>query len=158
LFLEEFYAMNMDGVRLMIISACETGGGELVNDEGVISLSRACMYAGCSSTVNSLWKADDKATSAILKEFHLYLQKGYSKSKALQQAKLDYIHTNTLHKSPDYWSHLVLIGDTAPVVKQRHSYKWGIFIFLCFSTIFFAVIKGIEKSKKKSTSSTDRGF
>ncbi|HTQ64099.1 MAG TPA: CHAT domain-containing tetratricopeptide repeat protein [Puia sp.] len=158
LFLEELYGMNMDGVRLMIISACETGGGELVNGEGVISLSRACMYAGCSSTVNSLWKADDKATSAILKQFHIYLQKGYSKSKALRLAKLDYIHANTLHKSPDYWSHLVLIGNTDPVVKQRQFYKLGIIIFLSLGALFFVTIRGKQKTKKKSTFSTDKGF
>ncbi len=75
LFLDELYNLNMSGTRLVIISACETGQGELVNNEGVISLARAFAYAGCGSTICSLWKADDQATSAILSRFHVYLQK-----------------------------------------------------------------------------------
>jgi CHAT domain-containing protein len=115
LYLEELYGLNMENTKLMIISACETGQGEFVSNEGVISIARAFTYAGCSSVVNSLWKADDKATAEILKQFHYYLKKGLSKSRALQQAKLDYIHGNSLRRSPEYWSHLILIGNTAPV-------------------------------------------
>jgi CHAT domain-containing protein len=115
LYLEELYGLNMENTKLMIISACESGQGELVSNEGVISIARAFAYAGCSSVVNSLWKADDKSTAEILKQFHYYLKKGYSKSRALQQAKLDYIHGNSLRRSPEYWSHLVLIGNIDPV-------------------------------------------
>jgi CHAT domain-containing protein len=114
----------MDATRLIIVSACETGNGQLVNSEGVLSLTRGFAYAGCPSIVNSLWKADDAATSAILQRFHIYLQKGYTKSKALRQAKLDYLHSNALYKSPGYWAHLVLIGDTSPVVQSRSVYWW----------------------------------
>jgi len=128
LFLEELYGLNMDSTKLVIISACETGNGELVNNEGVISLSRAFVYAGCPSTINSMWKADDKATSVILKQFHIYLGEGYSKSKALQQAKLDYIKSNALHKSPTYWAHLVLMGNREPVYSKKQHYAWVAFI------------------------------
>jgi Uncharacterized protein conserved in bacteria len=90
LYLDELYGLNMDSTDLVIMSACETGAGQLLGSEGVISLSRGFTYAGCLSIVNSLWKADDQATADILKRFHAYLQEGYSKSKALQMAKLDY--------------------------------------------------------------------
>ncbi|MBS1600678.1 MAG: CHAT domain-containing protein [Bacteroidetes bacterium] len=157
LFLEELYGLNMDKTKLVIISACETGEGELVNNEGVISLARAFIYAGCSSTVNSLWKADDKSTASILKQFHIYLEKGYSKSKALQQAKLDYIHSNTVYKSPAYWSHLILIGDNDPVCQKKSFGNIALLATLSFCSVFLLIIKRKQKKKKKSTLSTDAG-
>ena len=128
LYLQELYGLNMNATKLVIISACETGQGELVSNEGVISLARAFAYAGCASTVNSLWKADDKATSYILRQFHVYLQKGYTKSRALQRAKLDYLQSDALNKSPAYWAHLILIGNTAPVYSGGITYLWGILL------------------------------
>ena len=122
LYLEELYGLNMENTKLMIISACETGQGELVSNEGVMSIARAFTYAGCSSVLNSLWKADDLATAEILKQFHIYLRKGISKSKALQLAKLDYIHGNALHKTPEYWSHLVLIGNTDAISAKGRTW------------------------------------
>jgi CHAT domain-containing protein len=165
LFLEELYGLDMSKTRLVIISACETGQGELVSNEGVISLARAFTYAGCGSTINSLWKADDKATSFILRQFHVYLQKGFTKSKALQRAKLDYLKSDAINKSPAYWSHLILIGDTGPVYPSSFPYKWAVLVGIFFCLIIFGVIKGMrtirigqQKKKKKSTSFTDPGF
>jgi CHAT domain-containing protein len=149
LYLEELYSLNMDATQLIIISACETGNGQLVNSEGVLSLTRGFAYAGCASVVNSLWKADDEATSAILQQFHVYLQKGYTKSKALRLAKLDYLHSNALHKTPDYWAHLILIGNTEPVVKKFSSYAiWIPAISVMLTTLF---ILWRVRRRKKST-------
>jgi len=157
LFLEEVYNLNLDATQLVIISACETGKGEIVNNEGVISLARAFAYAGCLSTINSLWKADDKATSAILRQFHVYLQKGYTKSKALQKAKIDYIKSDALNKSPNYWAHLILIGNTEPVYNKTWDKKW-ILLTTSLLGIFLVLIIGSKKLKKKSTLFKDRGL
>lgn len=151
LYLEELYSLNMDATQLIIISACETGNGQLVNSEGVLSLTRGFAYAGCASMVNSLWKADDEATSAILRQFHVYLQKGYTKSKALRLAKLDYLHSNALHKTPDYWAHLILIGNTEPVVKKFSSYVIWIPAVSVLLTTLFIVWKARRGRRKKST-------
>ena len=125
LFLPELYGLNMDSTDLVILSACESGKGEIVDNEGMISLSRGFMYAGCASTVNSLWKADDKSTAEILHKFHVYLENGYTKSAALRQAKLDYMHSNSLYITPDYWAHLILIGNTDAVVEKKTTNKEG---------------------------------
>ncbi|WP_158085418.1 CHAT domain-containing tetratricopeptide repeat protein [Niastella vici] len=149
LYLEELYALNMEATQLIIISACETGNGQLVNSEGVLSITRGFAYAGCASMVNSLWKADDAATATILHQFHQYLQKGYTKSKALRQAKLDYLHGNALHKTPGYWAHLILTGDTQPLIKARMGYRW-----LLVTGVGVAVLLGVYillKRRKKST-------
>jgi CHAT domain-containing protein len=149
LYLEELYSLNMDATRLIIISACETGNGQLASSEGVLSLTRGFAYAGCASIVNSLWKADDEATAAILHQFHQYLQKGYTKSKALQQAKLDYIHSNALHKTPDYWAHLILIGNTQPVITS-HSSHWLWLLVVSAVAAGVIIMAGIKKGKKST--------
>jgi CHAT domain-containing protein len=146
LYLEELYGLDMHATKLVVISACETGQGEVVSNEGVISLARAFAYAGCASSLSSLWKADDEATSFILQRFYVYLQKGYSKSKALRQAKLDYLESGTVHKSPGYWAHLVLIGDTAPLYHEKNALLWGILtgalcVLLCVFLFKFFVLR-----------------
>lgn len=124
LYLEELYGQDLSGTKLVIISACETGQGELAAKEGVISLSRAFAYAGVGSTIYSLWKADDKATSFILQRFYAHLKEGVSKAKALRQAKLDYLSGDALNKSPGFWAHLVLMGDSGAVYRQGFSWLW----------------------------------
>jgi CHAT domain-containing protein len=149
LYLEELYGLQMDGTRLLIISACETGHGQLVTSEGVLSLTRGFAYAGCQSIVNSLWKADDDATAAILHQFHVYLQKGYTKSRALRQAKLDYLHSDALNKTPEYWAHLILTGDTGPLVKARMANRWLLVMSGVVAVLLFGIY--LTKRRKKST-------
>jgi CHAT domain-containing protein/tetratricopeptide (TPR) repeat protein len=139
LYLPELYGLNMDSTELVILSACESGKGETVDNEGIISLSRGFMYAGCASTVNSLWKADDESTAFILARFHVYLEQGLSKSVALQKAKLDYIHSNAVYITPNYWAHLILIGNTEPVMRKGGQKKW---ILLCGGILVLFVIGG----------------
>lgn len=150
LFLEELYGLDMSATQLVIISACETGQGELAGKEGVISLARAFAYAGCASTINSLWKADDKATSFILRRFYEYLKKGHNKARALQEAKLDYLNSDALNKSPAYWAHLVLVGDTSPVYTKGFSWYWVI-APLTLGMIFLIIVMRRKRKKKKST-------
>jgi len=121
LYEREIYNLDLKAVKLVILSACETGDGRVVNGEGIISLSRAFSYAGCKSVITSLWKADDLSTAFIMKRIHYYLQKGYAKDAALRAAKLDYIensHIDEQYKTPAYWAHLVLVGDTMPLASS----------------------------------------
>lgn len=117
LFQPEIYTLDLHAARLVILSACETGHGQFVHGEGMMSLARAFSYAGCKSVITSLWKADDAATAYITRRLHRYLQKGEPKDIALQKAKQDYLEDSSIPdrlKVPAYWSHLVMIGDTAP--------------------------------------------
>jgi CHAT domain-containing protein len=144
LFLEELYGLDLNKTRLVVISACETGQGELVSNEGVISLARAFAYAGCSSSISSLWKADDQATSFILQRFYVYLEKGYKKSTALRQAKLDYLASGTVNRSPAYWSHLVLIGDTEPLYPRGFAWWWGLLLVPVAGGVYWGIKKRRE--------------
>jgi CHAT domain-containing protein len=150
LFLDEIYALRMDSCRLMVISACETGKGELVGNEGVMSFARAFLYAGCPSTVNTLWKADDHPTSEILKLFYKYLEMGYSKSRSLQKAKLEFIRDNPIDRNPVYWSHLILTGDPNPLYKKKQPFIWwAVFAISCLA-IFYSTVWKRKKSRRFS--------
>lgn len=157
LFLEELYGLNLNATKLVIISACETGQGELVAKEGVISLSRAFAYAGCGSTINSLWKADDKATSFILQRFYVHLKKGETKARALQEAKLDYLASDAINKSPAFWAHLVLMGDESPLYKKKVGWLW-VLLLLPLGVAVVWVRGRFKRKKKKSTSFMDGGM
>jgi CHAT domain-containing protein len=148
LFLEELYGLDLNKTRLVIISACETGQGELVNNEGVISLARAFAYAGCASSISSLWKADDQATSFILQRFYVYLEKGYTKSTALRQAKLDYLASGTVNKSPAYWSHLVLIGDTSPLYPRSFPWWWLLLLVPVGGGTWWVILRARKKRRE----------
>lgn len=124
LFAQEISNLKLDSTRLVILSACETGAGQLVKGEGLMSLSRAFAYAGCPNIITSLWKAEDKTTAFLTQRVHYYLDKKYTKDKALQQAKLDLLNNKDIDprfKSPNYWAHLLFIGD----YEARHNaYNW----------------------------------
>jgi CHAT domain-containing protein len=151
LYLEELYGLNLGATRLVIISACETGEGEVVAQEGVMSLARAFAYAGCASTINSLWKADDQATSFILRRFYVYLRAGENKARALQLAKLDYLKSDALDKSPAYWAHLVLTGDSGALYPRGFWTKWWWLVVVFGAGAAILLVWGRIRKKKKST-------
>jgi CHAT domain-containing protein len=129
LYQPEIYNLNLQQTQLVILSACETGQGQFVHGEGMMSLSRAFSYAGCKSVITSLWKADDASTAYITKRLNHYLQSGKPKDIALQQAKLDYLNDGSIPgrmKTPAYWAHLVLIGDSAPLYASSFNFWWVI--------------------------------
>lgn len=140
----EIYNLRLNNSSLIILSACETGKGQLINGEGLMSLSRAFSYAGCPSVITSLWKAEDNATAYLTQKLYYYLQKGYRKDEALQKAKLDYLDDNAIapnFKTPDFWAHLVLIGDASPVSNGSNSYWYILAAIVLLCCIFFAIKK-----------------
>lgn len=72
--------------RLVILSACETGRGQVRRGEEVVGLVRAWMYAGADGVLVSLWQVDDLATLLLMDAFHQFLQDA-SAARALAQAK-----------------------------------------------------------------------
>ncbi len=88
--------MPLEGLRLAVLSACETGPGELTEGEGVESLTRAFHLAGCPNVVASLWKVNDAATAALMNKFyHELWVNGKSPAEALRLAQL------TIYRHPD---------------------------------------------------------
>ena len=105
---------NLDlNADLTVLSACETGLGELKEGEGLIGLARALLYAGSKNIIVSLWKVADKSTSDLMIDFYKNLleanQEKQEFSQALQQAKLEMIDEGK-YAHPFYWSPFILIG------------------------------------------------
>jgi CHAT domain-containing protein len=97
--------------ELVVLSACDTGNGRLLGEEGIASLERAFLLAGAKSVIASLWTADDTFTVALMKRFYQHLVEGSHKDSALREAKLDLIEEFGDQALPLYWAGFTLIGD-----------------------------------------------
>lgn len=140
LYIPEIYNLKFDKTRLVILSACESGTGELVKGEGLMSLSRAFSYAGCNSIITSMWKADDASTAYISARLHHYIKNKYTIAAALQQARLDYLDNDTISpakKMPGYWAHLRLTGNFEE--EHKTGYWFAVIIAIVLGTAFFAI-------------------
>jgi CHAT domain-containing protein len=93
---EAFVGLDLSGLDLVVLSACETGLGDVAGGEGVFGLQKAFHLAGCKTVVASLWKVDDGATAALMGLFyrHLWVDK-LPPREALRRAQL------TLYRHPD---------------------------------------------------------
>ncbi|MCD4833825.1 MAG: CHAT domain-containing protein [Bacteroidales bacterium] len=108
----EIYNLKLNA-DLTVLSACETGLGEIKKGEGLIGLTRALLYAGSKNIIVSLWKVADESTSDLMIDFYKNLleeeQEKQEFSQALQQAKLKMIAEGK-YAHPFYWSPFILIG------------------------------------------------
>ncbi|MCC6289661.1 MAG: CHAT domain-containing protein [Chitinophagaceae bacterium] len=148
LYLNELYNLNLDSTRLMLLSACETGVGKLVEGEGVMSLSRGVLYAGCPSVITTLWPANDQSTAYIINHFYKYMDDGNDLNTALRLSKLDFIKDYPNQKDPSYWAHLVLVGKTQSL-HNALSESVNIPLIATVSTILIAVYAFFWYRKKK---------
>ena len=107
---QNVYALRAP-VSLVVLSACRTGLGKDIRGEGLISLTRAFMYAGASSIAASLWNVNDEATAELMKQFYTrMLQDGMSPAAALRAAQ-NSIRQQPLWRSPHYWAAFTLHGE-----------------------------------------------
>jgi CHAT domain-containing protein len=82
--------LDLSGVDMVVLSACQTGLGQRRKGEGVLGLQRAFQVAGARSVLASLWSVDDKATRELMTRFYkdLWGKKAVSRAEALRQAQL----------------------------------------------------------------------
>lgn len=111
IFQQEVYGLNLRGVDLVTVSACDTARGKLVRGEGIQAFSRAFLAAGASAAITSLWKVADRPTADFMQQLYYYLSRGQSKAEALQSAKLRFLHSNSVLEQPRHWAAFVLTGD-----------------------------------------------
>jgi CHAT domain-containing protein len=97
--------------ELVTLSACDTGSGRLVGQEGIVNLVRSFLYAGARSVVASIWAADDAFTTSLMKRFYANLGKGIDRGTALQKAKLDLIEQFGDDSVPFFWAGFTMIGE-----------------------------------------------
>ena len=149
LYVSDLYNMKLNA-DLVVLSACETGLGELRRGEGVISLARGFSYAGAKSIFTTMWSVNDQSTSMIIESFYKYLKEGKDKDEALFLAKSDYLksaNNNSAH--PFLWAPYIIIGDTS-AMKLGSNWIW---LYLTIGGCVLIIISGFiiwKKAKKRS--------
>ena len=142
----EIYNMKLHA-RLAVLSACETGTGKLQKGEGVMSMARAFIYAGCPSIVMTLWQVEDKSGAKIMNDFYYYMSKGKRKDVALRMAKLKHLeNSDPLTAHPHFWLGYVNIGNP-DAIKTSNDFYFIILIFV-FALLIFADWYFRRKRKK----------
>ncbi|RXR30164.1 CHAT domain-containing protein [Flavobacterium piscinae] len=137
LYFSDLYAQKLP-LDLLVLSACETGYGKNIEGEGIMSLSRAFTYSGVAATIHSLWQIPDKQGGEIMHFFYDYLAEGFSKSEALQLAKLKFLKSVKAEelKHPYYWSGFVLSGNPNALVSETN-YLYYLFVAIVLLGLLF---------------------
>ena len=109
--------------KLTVLSGCNTGSGQVITGEGVMSFARSFILAGSSSILMSLWELNNNSAIEINSGFYKYLTEGNNKAEALRLSKLDYIKkSDQILKLPFFWAGIVLIGDKEHIeIPKRYS-------------------------------------
>jgi len=106
---QEISMLDLRGLDLVSLSACETGLGDISSD-GVLGLQRGFKKAGAKSLLMSLWEVDDEATSMFMTEFYRNWLSGLNKYDSLERAK-EFIkgQKDKGWDDPEYWSAFILL-------------------------------------------------
>jgi CHAT domain-containing protein len=100
--------LNLRGTELVVLSACETGRGEVKNSEGVYGLRKAFTDAGAQNIIMSLWKVDDEVTKEFMIRFYeIWLNDQTSIREAFNQTQLE---IKAKYPQPYYWGAFILVG------------------------------------------------
>lgn len=110
--------LNLWGTKLVTLSACDTGLGEVRVGEGVFGLRRAFVLAGSESLVMSLWPVSDYTTREMITAYYTGLKNGRGRSEALRQAELSMMKRKG-HEHPFYWASFIESGEWANLAGQR---------------------------------------
>lgn len=133
LFVKNLYNMRIPA-SLVVLSACETGIGELQRGEGIVSLARGFSYAGAASIVTTLWSIDDNASANIMVDFYKYMKEGKPKDVALRESKLAYMQSNIGNNRmhPLFWAAFVPVGDMESIIS---GWPWWSFIIIAIAFV-----------------------
>ena len=108
---EQLVGLDLTGVRLVVLSACETGRGTEVTGQGVLGLRAALAAAGVRSVLMSLWQVPDESTALLMQEFYRGLwEEGLRPAEALRRAQ-GAVRADPRFVAPVYWAAWTLVGD-----------------------------------------------
>ena len=101
--------LNLQGTELVVLSACDSGKGEVKTGEGVMSLRRAFRIAGAQTVLASHWQVSDTVTRQLMTEFIRRWRAGEPRAKAWREAQLSLLHSKDF-SSPYFWAAFTLTG------------------------------------------------
>ena len=107
---DEISRLDLSNTNLVVLSACDTGLGDVDKINGVFGLQRGFKRAGVKSILMSLWKVDDEATRILMVEFYKNLMSGQSKHQSLKNAQ-KYLRSveNGKYDDPKYWASFIML-------------------------------------------------
>ena len=147
LYVHELYNLDLNA-EMVVLSACETGLGELKRGEGIVSLARSFTFAGAQSVVPSLWQVNDQATANFMTSFYQAIKEGNTKSKALRIAKLKSLQSPQT-AAPFFWAAFIPIGDMSPINNSSFIESWWFGVF-CLMGITAALLVIFLKQRRKT--------
>jgi CHAT domain-containing protein/tetratricopeptide (TPR) repeat protein len=109
---EDVAGLDLLATELVVLSACETGLGDVQNGEGVFGFRRAFALAGSATLIMSLWKVPDQETQELIVDFYRRLLRGEPRAEALRQAQLA---MRKKHPDPFYWGAFICQGAPGPL-------------------------------------------
>jgi CHAT domain-containing protein len=99
--------LNLDQTDLVVLSACETGLGEIQNGEGVFGLQRAFLVAGAETLIMSMFKVDDEATQKLMVKFYKkWMDSGNKRQSFVEAIK----ELRNEYKDPYFWGSFIMMG------------------------------------------------
>ncbi len=102
--------LNLWGTKVVTLSACETGIGEVKNGEGIYGLRRAFFLAGAEALVMSLWPVSDRVTRDIMTGYYTGLKNGLGRGEALREVQLALLKSKD-RRHPFYWASFIEAGN-----------------------------------------------
>lgn len=107
---KEIADVDLRGLDLVVLSACQTGLGDISQGEGVFGLQRGFKKAGANTILMSLWEVNDEATQILMTQFYKHLLAGRSKLQSLLLAQ-KYLreYNNGKYDEPKYWAAFILL-------------------------------------------------
>jgi CHAT domain-containing protein len=111
--------LDLSGTKLVVLTSCDTGVGEMKDGEGFQGLRRALVIAGSESQVISLWPISDEAVKDVLVPYYKTLQQGVGRSEGLRQAQLRMVRGRKELHHPFFWAALLPSGEWANLEGSR---------------------------------------
>jgi CHAT domain-containing protein len=119
-YLSDLISIGKTSSQLIVLSACETSNGMLMQGEGVFSFNRGFASLGIPATVSNIWSIDNQSTYEITEIFYKNLSKAMPIDVALQKAKLEFISNASKQKKlPYYWAAAILVGKTDAIEMSK---------------------------------------
>jgi len=114
----EAAGLDLWGTKLVVLSACDTGVGEVKNGEGVFGLRRALSLAGSETQVMSLWPVSDLGARDLMTEYYKGLRRGEGRGDGLRRVQLEMLKGKG-RRHPFYWASFIQSGEWANLEGKR---------------------------------------